>query len=88
MYAGCNRDVSCIFSRYRLYKYSRTSTPAGDIAEIKAIQKVFEDYKVPISSTKSLTGHGLGASGVSRIDILHYNAEQQFYSCISKYRRT
>jgi len=40
-----------------------TSTPAGDMAEIKAIQEVFDAYKPKISSTKSLTGHSQGATG-------------------------
>lgn len=41
-----------------------TSTPAGDITELKAIKEVFGDKVPPISSTKSLTGHSLGAAGV------------------------
>ncbi|HEY5475828.1 MAG TPA: beta-ketoacyl-ACP synthase II [Tepidiformaceae bacterium] len=42
-----------------------TSTPLGDTAETNALKKVLGDraYKVPISATKSLIGHGLGASG-------------------------
>src|ERR1700716_4185413 len=43
-----------------------TSTPAGDPPEIEALRKVFgnEDKCPPISATKSLTGHSLGATGV------------------------
>lgn len=42
-----------------------TSTPAGDITEIDAIRRVFGDGATPpVSSTKSLTGHSLGATGV------------------------
>lgn len=41
-----------------------TSTPIGDIKEIEAIREVFGDDMPPISSTKSLTGHSLGAAGV------------------------
>lgn len=42
-----------------------TGTPAGDVAEINAIREVFGDKVPVISSTKSLTGHGLGAAGVN-----------------------
>lgn len=41
-----------------------TSTPVGDLAELAAIRAVFEKDVPPISSTKSLSGHGLGAAGV------------------------
>jgi len=41
-----------------------TSTPVGDTRELEAIQTVFPDAAPPISSTKSLTGHSLGAAGV------------------------
>lgn len=43
-----------------------TATPVGDTKELSALQTVFADAKMPwISSTKSLTGHALGAAGVN-----------------------
>ena len=42
-----------------------TSTPVGDIRELEAIKEVFGDEMPHIASTKSLTGHALGAAGVN-----------------------
>jgi 3-oxoacyl-[acyl-carrier-protein] synthase-1 len=42
-----------------------TSTPVGDVTELKAIREVFGNDIPCISSTKSLTGHGLGAAGAN-----------------------
>jgi 3-oxoacyl-[acyl-carrier-protein] synthase-1 len=42
-----------------------TSTPVGDVKELEAIREVFGTNSPPISSTKSLTGHALGAAGVN-----------------------
>ena len=44
-----------------------TSTPVGDLAELKAIKNVFGDDCPKISSTKSLSGHSLGAAGVHEL---------------------
>ncbi|MCW4151286.1 MULTISPECIES: beta-ketoacyl-ACP synthase I [Halomonadaceae] len=41
-----------------------TSTPVGDVAELKAVREVFGNSTPAMSSTKSLTGHSLGATGV------------------------
>lgn len=41
-----------------------TSTPVGDVQELKGIREVFGDKCPPLGSTKSLTGHSLGAAGV------------------------
>jgi 3-oxoacyl-[acyl-carrier-protein] synthase-1 len=42
-----------------------TSTPVGDIRELEAVREVFGEQIPPIASTKSLTGHALGAAGVN-----------------------
>ena len=41
-----------------------TSTPTGDAVEIAALREVFGQDMPPVNSTKSLTGHALGAAGV------------------------
>ncbi len=41
-----------------------TSTPVGDLRELEAVREVFGEQIPPVSSTKSLTGHSLGAAGV------------------------
>lgn len=41
-----------------------TSTPVGDVRELEALREVFKDKCPPIASTKSMTGHALGAAGV------------------------
>jgi 3-oxoacyl-[acyl-carrier-protein] synthase-1 len=57
-----------------------TSTPAGDITEAIAIHRVFGDYKVPISSTKSLSGHGIGACGAQELIYCLLMMENNFIS--------
>lgn len=44
-----------------------TSTPVGDTREIEAVREVFGDKAPPLSSTKSLTGHSQGATGVQEV---------------------
>ncbi len=58
--------VSTIGNRKVGYVNSHgTSTPVGDVSEVEAVRRVFGEENMPkISSTKSLTGHSLGATGV------------------------
>jgi len=57
-----------------------TSTPIGDIEELKAIKHVFKDNLPYISSTKSLTGHSLGATGVHEAIYCMLMMENNFLS--------
>ena len=52
---------------YRVTRTIGTSTPIGDRRELEAIAQVFGDDIPPFSSTKSLTGHALGAAGVHEV---------------------
>ncbi len=60
------RDAGMVASEIDYINTHGTSTPLGDIAEAKAITEVFGEhaYNLNISSTKSMTGHCLGAAGV------------------------
>ncbi len=55
-----------------------TSTPVGDLAEIRAIRETFGDNIPPISSSKSLAGHSLGAAGVQETIYCLLMMEQGF----------
>ena len=62
---NCLRDSKVNISDIDLINTHGTSTPLGDIAELKAIDTVFGNHaeKININSTKSMTGHLLGAAG-------------------------
>ncbi len=59
-----NQALSTVEGRVDYLNAHGTSTPAGDTTELKAITEVFKDDMPKITSTKSLSGHSLGAAGV------------------------
>jgi 3-oxoacyl-[acyl-carrier-protein] synthase I len=62
--ARCMRQaLSTVKEKVDYINPHATSTPVGDKREVEAIQEVFGDDIPPISATKSLTGHSLGAAG-------------------------
>ncbi|NQX82593.1 MAG: beta-ketoacyl-ACP synthase II [Flavobacteriaceae bacterium] len=62
---NCLKDAGLEITDVDAVNMHGTSTPLGDVAELKAITKVFGEhaYKLNINSTKSMTGHLLGAAG-------------------------
>ncbi len=64
-----------------------TSTPVGDVAEMKGVREVFGDKAPAISSTKSLSGHSLGAAGSPRSDLLHADDGRQLHGRFGQHRR-
>ncbi len=59
------RDAHISYDEIDYINAHGTSTPLNDLSETKAMKTVFKDYakKIPVSSTKSMTGHLLGAAG-------------------------
>ena len=63
--ANALRDAKLNVEQIQYINAHGTSTPAGDVAEAAAVESVFGEhaYKLSVSSTKSMTGHLLGAAG-------------------------
>lgn len=62
---NCLRDAGVSLQEVDAINMHGTSTPLGDVAESKAVIEVFGEhaYKINLNSTKSMTGHLLGAAG-------------------------
>ena len=63
---NCLEDANVTIEEVDHINMHGTSTPLGDVAELNAVTKVFGEhaYKLQINSTKSMTGHLLGAAGI------------------------
>ncbi len=67
-----------------------TSTPVRDVKELEAVQAVFgpRGYLPVVTSTKSLTGHSLGATGVQRSNLYLADDAEQLYRGFCQYRKS
>ncbi len=63
----CLKDANLSPKNIDYINAHATSTPVGDISEAKALEIVFGQQKIPISSTKSMTGHEMWMGGASEV---------------------
>lgn len=74
------KTAGCLPSEVDYINTHGTSTKTGDLSEVKALKRIFGNNKVPISSTKSLTGHGIGAAGIQELIYCLLMLENNFIS--------
>lgn len=65
-----------------------TSTPVGDITELRTLRKLFGESMPPVSSTKSLSGHSLGAAGVHEAIYCLLMLQEQFIAGTANLKET
>ena len=72
--------ADCSIDEVDLLNCHATSTPVGDISEVKALKTVFGDAlkNIPIQATKSLMGHTLGAAGANELIVGIIQCEEGF----------